>query len=61
MEPASVSSAIDMRLIRILAKMALQILDQGLDTPSHESPSHVSPEHKGTPEPSWDASKGRTR
>lgn len=61
MEPASVSSAVDMRLIRILAKMALQILDQGLDTPSRESPPRVSPEPPDTPETSGDAPKGRAR
>jgi len=61
MEPASVSSAVDMRLIRILARMALRVLDQGLDAPSSESPSRVSPEPPETPETSWDASKGRAR
>jgi hypothetical protein len=50
MGPASLSSAIDMRLIRTLAKIALRILDKGLDEPSSESLSHVSPEHKGTQE-----------
>jgi hypothetical protein len=61
MEPTSMGSAVDVRLIRILAKMALQILDQGLDTPSRESPSRGSPEPPETPETSWDASKGRAR
>jgi len=61
MDPASVSSATDLRLIHILAKMALRILDQGVDAPSRESLSRVSPEHLETPDPSGDASKGRAR
>jgi hypothetical protein len=59
MEPASVTSAIDLRLIRILAKMALQLLDQGLDKPSRESLSHGNPEHKGTQETLRDGSFGK--
>jgi hypothetical protein len=61
MEPASVTSAIDSRLIRILAQMALRVLDQGLDAPSRERLSQASPEHPDTPEPSADAPKGRAR
>jgi hypothetical protein len=59
MEPASVTSAIDLRLIRTLAKMALRVLEQGRDAPSRESPSRVSPEHQGTPETSRDGSPGK--
>jgi hypothetical protein len=61
MEPASVTSAIDLRLIRTLAKMALHVLEQGLDEPSSESLSRVHPEPPETPETSVDAPKGRAR
>ena len=61
MEPASVSSAVDVRLIRTLAQMALRVLEQGLDAPSSESLSRVSPEPPDTPETSVDAPKGRAR
>jgi hypothetical protein len=61
MEPASVTSAVDVRLIRILAKMAWQILDQRQDEPSSESSSRVSPEPPEPPETSVDAPKGRAR
>lgn len=59
MEPARVSSAVDMRLIRILAKMALRILDTGLDGPPSESFSRVSPGQQETQDTSRDGSRGR--
>jgi hypothetical protein len=61
MEPASVTSAIETRLIRILAQMALRVLDQGHDYPPSESPAYVSPEPPETPETSWEDPKGRAR
>ena len=61
MEPASATSAIDSRLIRILAQMAMQILDQRQEEPSSERLSPGSPEHPEPSESSWDASKGRAR
>jgi hypothetical protein len=57
MGPAHVNSAVDLRLIRTLARMAMQILDQGLDAPSRERLSRVSPEPKGTPETSCASSR----
>jgi hypothetical protein len=59
MEPASVTSPIDVRLIRTLAKMALRVLEQGRDAPSSESPSRVSPGPKGTQETSCDRSRAQ--
>jgi hypothetical protein len=61
MEPASVSSAVDTRLIRILAQMAMQLLDQGLDAPSSKDLSRVRPEPPETLETSSAAPKGRAR
>jgi hypothetical protein len=59
MDQARLSSAIDVQLIRTLAKMALQLLNKGLDEPSSESPSHVSRRHKGTQEASYDGSRAK--
>jgi hypothetical protein len=59
MEPARVSSAIDMRLIRILARMALQVLDKGQDKPSRESLPRVSPKQNQTQETSCDSSRAK--
>jgi hypothetical protein len=59
MEPASLSSAIDMRLIPTLAKMALQVLDKGQDKPSSESRSRVSPKQNQTQETSCDSSRAK--
>jgi hypothetical protein len=59
MEPVRLSSEIDTRLIRTLAKMALRILDKGLDEPSSASLSPMSPEHKGTQETSCDSSRAK--
>jgi hypothetical protein len=61
MEPPSATSAIDARLIRILAQMALRVLNQGLNEPSSERLARVRPEHPETPETSWDAPKGRAQ
>ncbi len=59
MEPAHVNSAVDVRLIRILARMALRILEQGLDEPSGERLSRGSPEPKRTQETSCDRSRAK--
>jgi hypothetical protein len=59
MGTASASSAIDLRLIRVLAAMVLQVLEKGLEQPSTESLSRVSPEHQGTQETSDDRSRAK--
>jgi hypothetical protein len=61
MGSASASSAIDLRLIRILTAMALQILEKGLEQPPTESLSRVSPEHQGTQETSRDSSRAKPK
>ena len=61
MEPTSATSAVDSRLIRILAKMVTQILDQRQHEPSSERLSRGSPEPPEPSEPSWDAPKGQAR
>jgi hypothetical protein len=61
MEPASAASAVDLQLVRILARMVLRLLDQGQDAPSRESLSPVRPEPPETPETSGEAPKGRAR
>jgi hypothetical protein len=59
MEPARVNSAVDAQLVRTLARMALQILDQELNAPSSESLSRGSPEPKGAQETSRDNSHAK--
>jgi hypothetical protein len=61
MEPASAASAVDLQLVRILARMVLRLLDQGQDAPSRESLLRVRPEPPETPETSGEAPKGRAR
>jgi hypothetical protein len=59
MEPAHVNSAVDVRLISTLARMALRLLDQGRDEPSGESPSRGSPEQQEKQETSCDRSRAK--
>jgi hypothetical protein len=61
MEPARVSFSFNSQLIYILARMALRVLEQGLDAPSSKDLSRVCPEPPETPETSSEAPKGCAR
>jgi hypothetical protein len=61
MEPARLNSAVDLRLVRTLARMALRVLEQGRDAPPSASPSRVSPEPKGTQETSGERSRAQPK